>query len=49
MKIKLLQTSKVLEVCTSYALRLIEQGKAIAVPAEVRKPTRKANAKAGDA
>ncbi len=38
MKIKIIKTGKVEEYDTGYAVRLIEQGKAVPAPAEKEKP-----------
>ena len=38
MKVKIIKTGETAEYNDSYAARLIEQGKAIEAPAEVKKP-----------
>ena len=46
MRVKILKTGKVEDHGAAYAARLIEQGRAVAVPAAPEKPTRGKAAKA---
>ena len=49
MKVKIIKTGEVKNVNDSYALRMIEQGKAVPAAEHQKKPARKEAAKAGDA
>jgi len=48
MNVKIIKTGEIAKVNDGYGLRLIEQGKAVAVK-ETKKPAKKEAAKAGDA